>query len=99
MNTTALVQDLERRGVRNAETFLADFTAVAREALAAGDKIILTRFGAFSARQHAERMVANPRTGAPCIIPAQRVAHFAPGVYLRAAVNSEPGKGAWHGTD
>lgn len=84
-----LVANLKRRGIleRDAEAFLADFVAVATEALAAGDEIPLHLFGTFSVRQYAPRRLLNPRTKAPCYVPAQRKVRFNPSVALREALN------------
>ena len=84
-----LMADLKRRGLRerDAEAFLADFVSVATEALAAGDDIMLHLFGTFSVRQYAPRTAYNPRTKAPCYVPAQRKVRFNPSVALREALN------------
>lgn len=90
----ALAPALRRRGVDHAEAFLADFAAVATEALAAGDEIPLHLFGKFSVREYPMRMVRNPRTGAPSYIPQHRAVHFRASTVLREALNGrKPGKG------
>lgn len=98
MNDDALVRALKRRGVPKAEAFLADFVAVASEALAAGDEVLLHLFGTLSVRDLPMRMVRNPRTREPQYIPAHRAVHFRPSRALREALNGrKPGKGFGHG--
>lgn len=67
-----LVDALRRRGVERPEVFLADFVAVATEALAAGEEIPLRFLGVFHARAYPARTGRNLRTGKPCSIPAHR---------------------------
>lgn len=59
-----------------------------RQALQAGERIILTGFGSFYVSQRAERQTRNPRTGQPMLLKAARVAHFRPGKGLKTALNT-----------
>ena len=92
-----LVAALRKRGVARPEDFLADFAAVAREALAAGEEVNLRPLGILSTRDHEARVIRNPRTAQPHLVPARRVAHFSPGLALRNALKVEPGNGGEHG--
>lgn len=59
------------------------------EALAAGDRVVLTGFGAFEARQVKEREVRairGPQAGQRVKVPSHRRVGFTPGSYLAAAV-------------
>ena len=44
--------------------------------LARGEKIAISGFGNFDARQVAERMARNPRTGESVLVPARTAARF-----------------------
>ena len=60
-----------------------------REALASGDRVVLTGFGAFEARQVKERQVRAIRgsqAGQKVTVPAHRRAGFTPGSDLTGAV-------------
>lgn len=82
-----LVGALRRRGVERPEVFLADFVAVATEALAAGEEIPLRFLGVFHARAYPARTGRNPRTGAPVPIPARRRIIFRASPVLLDALN------------
>ncbi len=45
-------------------------------ALARGEKVAISGFGNFDARQVAERMARNPRTGESVLVPARTAARF-----------------------
>ena len=83
----ALVAALRRRGVADAETFLADFAAVAHEALAAGEEIQLRFLGSFRVREYPASTGRNPRTGKPTHIPARRRVIFRASTVLLDALN------------
>jgi integration host factor subunit beta len=51
--------------------------------LAAGGRVELRGFGAFSTRLHAARTGRNPRSGAAVPVPAKRSVHFKPGKAMR----------------
>jgi len=56
------------------------------EALAVGDKVQLTGFGAFQVRERSARMARNPRTGASVRVAATRIPAFKAGKALKDAV-------------
>jgi integration host factor subunit beta len=57
------------------------------QALAAGGRVELRGFGAFSVRKREARTGRNPRTGAAVKVSAKRVPFFKPGKELRLKVN------------
>ena len=56
------------------------------DAMSVGDKVQLTGFGTFEARDRAAREGKNPATGAPISIPATKVPAFKAGKALKDAV-------------
>lgn len=56
-------------------------------ALKKGDRVTLVGFGTFSTSNRKARTGRNPQNGAPIKIAARRVAKFAAGAELKAAVN------------
>lgn len=82
-----LVAALRRRGVPHAETFLADFAAVAVEALAAGREINLFMFGTFHAPEFPAKSGRDPRTGRTIRFPAHRKVIFRVSRILLDAIN------------
>ena len=56
-------------------------------ALKKGDRVTLVGFGTFSTSNRKARTGRNPQSGAPLRIAARRVAKFAAGAELKAAVN------------
>jgi len=60
---------------------------VIAEALAAGDRVQVTGFGAFECRHRGARMGRNPRTGESIPIAASKSPAFRPGRGLRGAIN------------
>ncbi len=71
------------------ETALNAVLDSVREALAAGDRVVLTGFGAFEPRTTKERRVrpiAGPRAGQWVIVPARERVGFLPGSRLASAV-------------
>src|SRR3954464_2837791 len=57
------------------------------EQLAAGGRVELRGFGAFSTRQRDARVGRNPRTGDPVSVNAKRVPYFKPGKEMRERLN------------
>ena len=57
------------------------------DALAAGNRVELRGFGAFSTRDRDARTGRNPRTGDSVDVDAKRVPHFKPGKELRERLN------------
>jgi DNA-binding protein HU-beta len=58
-----------------ASTVDAVFELISTE-LARGEKVAISGFGNFDARQVAERMARNPRTGESVLVPARTAARF-----------------------
>lgn len=78
-NPELRIEDVERA----VDTF---FDEVA-EILAAGGRVELRGFGAFSTRQRDARKGRNPRTGDTVDVPQKRVPYFKPGKEMRARLN------------
>jgi integration host factor subunit beta len=57
--------------------------------LAAGGRVELRGFGAFSTRERDARKGRNPRTGATVDVPGKRVPYFKPGKEMRARLNAD----------
>nr|WP_255586843.1 HU family DNA-binding protein [Hephaestia mangrovi] len=57
------------------------------ERLAAGGRVELRGFGAFSVRDRSPRTGRNPRTGEAVDVKAKRAVHFKPGKVLRERVD------------
>lgn len=55
--------------------------------LAAGGRVELRGFGAFSTRERDARIGRNPRTGEPVEVLAKRVPYFKPGKEMRERLN------------
>lgn len=58
------------------------------EAMAAGKRVEIRGFGAFSCRERQPRTGRNPRTGEAVAVTAKRVPFFKPGKGLRDRVNA-----------
>lgn len=59
------------------------------ETAALGDKVQLPGFGTFSGKDVAERVMRNPQTGEPLVVPATRKPLFKAGTALKAVVAGE----------
>ncbi len=59
------------------------------EKLAAGGRVELRGFGAFSTRSRDARTGRNPRTGDTVNVPAKRVPYFKPGKDIRQNLNDD----------
>lgn len=62
-------------------------TGVIARALKEGERVQITGFGTFEARERAARPGRNPRTGEKIRIPASRAVSFRAGKGLKDAVN------------
>ena len=69
-----------------AEKALAATVEALREALVAGESVILAGFGTFKVIERAARKCRNPRTQEEMEIPACMVAKFTPGKQLKDAL-------------
>ncbi|MDR1020467.1 MAG: HU family DNA-binding protein [Synergistaceae bacterium] len=77
----------------DALTAVGAFFEAVRKALARGEKIQITGFGTFEARQRAARKGRNPQKPAETIdIPAKAVPVFRAGKALKEAVNKPKGR-------
>ncbi len=78
----------ERFGLTTADAYkLVDvvFDEI-RDALINGEEVKFAGFGSFKILSKPERMGRNPKTGAPAVISARRVASFRPSNEFRARV-------------
>jgi integration host factor subunit beta len=61
------------------------------DAIAAGDRVEIRNFGAFSAKEMRSRKGRNPRTGETVAVAQKKVVHFMPGKEMRQRVNAGAG--------
>lgn len=59
------------------------FCNVVMEVTASGDSVQLVRFGTYSAKDRAERVGRNPKTGEAITISACKVPHFKAGIKFK----------------
>ena len=78
-NPELRAEDVERA----VDTFFDEIA----ERLAAGGRVELRGFGAFSTRERDARRGRNPRTGETVQVPEKRVPYFKPGKEMRARLN------------
>ncbi|MCR5350723.1 MAG: HU family DNA-binding protein [Acholeplasmatales bacterium] len=78
------VTDLSRKEAEQAVDIVFDKIT---EALADGDKVVISGFGTFEVRTRAGRTGRNPRTGEEIKVPAQKTPAFKSGKILKDAVN------------
>jgi integration host factor subunit beta len=81
---TARYPHLYHRDVERIVTTVLDSIS---KALAAGHRVELRGFGAFSTRDRSPRKGRNPRTGAAVDVPSKRVPYFKPGKEVREQLN------------
>lgn len=89
MNKRELVESITGQvdaSRQQVEAVLDRFIDTVGTALKNGDRIALTGFGAFEARQQAARTGQNPQTGEKMQVPARVVPRFKPGQGLKDAV-------------
>jgi len=60
-----------------------------QSAVAQGDKVSITGFGAFEKAERPERTARNPSTGEAIQVPKSSVPKFRPGADFKALVNGE----------
>ena len=70
---------------------LEAFVQSVQDSLVHGDRVTLVGFGTFVVSQRKARRVREPRRGIPMEIKATRVARFAPGLELKAALANSRG--------
>ncbi|WP_448581853.1 integration host factor subunit beta [Thermaurantiacus sp.] len=73
--------------LKEAERVVATVLDSIAEALAAGGRVELRGFGAFTTRARDPRTGRNPRTGVAVEVQAKRVPHFKAGKELRERLN------------
>ncbi|OGH87553.1 MAG: DNA-binding protein HU [Candidatus Magasanikbacteria bacterium RIFOXYC2_FULL_42_28] len=92
MNKAELSQKLAEKlnmSKRETENMLNTFTELVTEALKSGQEVVLTGFGAFSARKRAGRVGVNPQKPTEKIqIPAVTVPKFKAGKALKDALKA-----------
>ena len=92
MNKAELSQKLAEKlnmSKRETENMLNTFTELVTEALQSGQEVVLTGFGAFSARKRAGRVGVNPQKPTEKIqIPAVTVPKFKAGKALKDALKA-----------
>ena len=74
---------------RDIERLVTVFFDEISNRLAAGGRVELRGFGAFSTRARDARTGRNPRTGDTVAVDAKRVPYFKPGKEMRAKLNVE----------
>jgi integration host factor subunit beta len=72
---------------KEVEKIVDSFFESISEQLAAGGRIELRGFGAFSTRSRDARTGRNPRTGAAVKVSGKRVPYFKPGKEIRERLN------------
>lgn len=91
MIRSELVQKLAEKNEglspRDVEAIVDTFFAQVIDRLAAGGRVELRGFGAFSTRAREARVGRNPRTGEAVDVTAKRVPYFKPGKEMRARLN------------
>ena len=90
MNKTEMISALaEKTNLTKKETekVLNAFTAVIEEELKKGEKVTLTGFGTFEARERAAREGVNPQTKEKITIAAAKAPAFKAGKALKDALN------------
>lgn len=83
----ALVAEVPGLSKHDGERAIAAFFETIVERLAAGGRVELRGFGAFSVRDRQPRTGRNPRTGDAVDVQAKRTVHFKPGKVLRERVD------------
>lgn len=68
---------------KDAEIVIDAFLDIISEALASGDKVVLSGFGTFEVRNRVSRSGVNPRTGERIDIPSQKTPAFKVGKVLK----------------
>lgn len=90
MNKTEMIAALaEKTGLTKKETekALNAFTAIIEEELQKGEKVTITGFGTFEARERAAREGVNPQTKEKITIAAAKAPAFKAGKALKDALN------------
>ncbi len=83
----ALYASTRGRRKKDAEEDVNFIFDAIRDALANGDKVVLTGFGTFDVRDRKEKRCLNPRNRQPIQLPAGKAPAFKAGRGLKEAVN------------
>lgn len=59
------------------------------DALVAGDKVSISRFGTFEVRERSAKVCKNPKTGEPIEVAASKAPAFKPSKTLKADINAQ----------
>lgn len=86
-----MTQRIDGLSQRMAGAAVDCFLELIEEALAERRTVKLSRFGSFSVRARAERIVFHPRTQQPVIVPAALVPVFSPSEALKAHIQEPRG--------
>lgn len=96
MTKSELIQRLAERNphlyLRDVEKIVETIFAEITDALAAGDRVELRGFGAFSVKHRDARIGRNPRTGEAVQVEAKRLPFFKTGKGLRERLNDDTAK-------
>ena len=84
-----LAQENPELSLREVDSIVTIFFDEIIKQLAAGGRIELRGFGAFSTRGRDARVGRNPRTGQSVEIPSKKVPYFKPGKEMRARLNMD----------
>lgn len=90
MNKAQLIEELSGRfdgNRREAQRALDAFVDVVTRAVAKGEKVAITGFGAFEKVERAARTARNPATGAAVKVKKTSVPKFRPGAEFKAVVS------------
>lgn len=82
-----IAQENPGLALRDVEAIVSTFFDEITQRLAAGGRVELRGFGAFSTRARDARTGRNPRTGETVAVDAKRVPYFKPGKEMRARLN------------
>jgi len=93
MNKAQFVQRLSRRHPTlrkdECEALIEAMLEAMSHAVGSGRRIEIRGFGVFGARWRRSRIVINPRTRKPLVVPAHMVPYFRPGSPMHARLNRE----------
>jgi DNA-binding protein HU-beta len=89
VNKSDLIDGLAAKlgGRKAAQEAVDSFTEALTRALATGERVVITGFGAFERVERAARTARNPRTGAVVKVKKSLAVRFKPGADLKAYVS------------
>lgn len=89
MTKADLIEELAKRAnltKKASKEATEEIFAIIRDALARGDKAVISGFGTFKVRTRAERPGRNPQTGAALRIAAKKLPGFTAGKSLKRLI-------------